>query len=633
MEPTARGLHQFEVLFLHPAGSDDPQRVSLAIGLLEWVRLWFESRNVRATLWPETAVDPQGHRRFIMRPAAWGPPEIRRKLELTPTAEGVIYLNLDSGPGPAIANLALEDRRGERLAQMAIPLSPDGIYENVPGAIQGLLKALDHAFPPQTSAELFHTEDRGTALASLYAIERTVAFGVGVGGDDPQRLLEPILQCLQRDPSHPIARECLTRMAAAMIETGRADNQSAALSALERWCAFAPLAAAPSFHLALARQRLGRAEEARAAYEDALRRDPTYLPALQGYADWLASRGFIDQGLAVLLQAFGRTSFTGNLFDQAGCLLANAGRLGEAEPYFRQAIEAGGPSTAHTNLARALLGRNREEETLDALTKGLAAGIDSSLLELLAELSRRPGLVAARARAVLRGRIAEGSADPGILRTLIELSLELDGPDAAAVQARRLIELVPFGESRRYAHAVILQAKIRDFEKRWDTAVGQVAEKDPAEAAAFFQEVVGIEPEFGRAHFLLGVALERLGRMREATPHLEQALLREGDDPAVLDLLARARGDAGDLPGAAQVHYRAAALAPKDPRILRNAAVSLVRAGFIEEGIGLAGISLAIRPDQPDLIALVRQLATAGKKDARANLAERLSGILKRKKR
>jgi Flp pilus assembly protein TadD len=166
--------------------------------------------------------------------------------------------------------------------------------------------------------------------------------------------------------------------------------------------------------------------------------------------------------------------------------------------------------------------------------------------------------------------------------------------------------------------------------------VHAVTGKEPAaleEAASFFREVIEVEPDFGRAHFLLGVCLERLGRLAEAAPHLERAALHEADDPVVLDLLARARADAGDISGAAQVHYRAATLSPKDPRILRNAALSLLRAGFIDEGLSMANISLGIEPGQEDLITLIRDVSeTARRAPKGRRWTAKIAGLLRGKK-
>jgi hypothetical protein len=55
---------------------------------------------------------------------------------------------------------------------------------------------------------------------------------------------------------------------------------------------------------------------------------------------------------------------------------------------------------------------------------------------------------------------------------------------------------------------------------------------------------------------------------------------------------------------------------------LRNAAVSLLRAGYYTEGTGLAATSLALDPDQPDL----REMLAKASKDLR----RARGGILKK---
>jgi tetratricopeptide (TPR) repeat protein len=194
---------------------------------------------------------------------------------------------------------------------------------------------------------------------------------------------------------------------------------------------------------------------------------------------------------------------------------------------------------------------------------------------------------------------------------LVTRSIEIDGAGAAAPQARRLLDAATDPDNQRFASFILLRAAIADFDERWNAAVLKVSEGRTEGCEAFFREVLAVQPSFGRGLFMLAAVLEKLDRMREALPFAEQAAKTEGNDPLVLDLLARARSEAGDLHGAAQVHHRAAALAPQDPRILRNAAVSLLRAGYGEEGVGLARISLALQADQPDLIELLEQFSKA----------------------
>jgi tetratricopeptide (TPR) repeat protein len=599
---------EIDLLLLHPAGSLDPQAISLSIGMLELLRLWFENAGLSVAAWPETAIDADGSRRFVLRAAPWQAGEVRRKLSLMPTAERVLMATAATEPAPQV-EITIEDRRGDRLTQVVVPLDPALLFEQLPEAARSLATNLDHEIKAKTPAEFFQTSDPTTAVASIAALERLAAFKAGVGRDEPGRLLEPVLALLAREPGHAVGRECLARIAAALVDTKKPEGQAAACEALEKWCDLAPLSPAPAYFLAVARQQSGSPEPARAAYEEALRRDPFFVPAIQGYAEWLAERGFIDQGVGVLQRALGQTAHEGSLLDQAGCLLANAGRLAEAEPLFERSIASGGPPTAHTNLARSLLARGHEAEALETLRRGMDAGVEKTHLELLGKIARGTGIVSSQARAILRGRFAEEMVDEEIQRTLVSLCLEIDGPEAAAPYARRLIDGATKPESRRLGYYVLLRSRMEDFERRWDAAVLDVTENDAAAAEVFFREVITLEPEFGRARFLLAAAIEKREGLGPALAHVEIAAQTEGDDPGVLDLLARARAQAGDAAGAAQAHHRAATLAPQDPRILRNAAVSMIRAGYIDEGIGLARASLALQPGQPEMEELLREIS------------------------
>ncbi|MBM3286336.1 MAG: tetratricopeptide repeat protein [Candidatus Eisenbacteria bacterium] len=630
--PLPAGKPRLDLLILHPAGSDDPRLVSLSIGILQFLRGWLEGRDVTTSFWPETTVDAGGRTRFILRPIAWAEDEIARKRKLVPSARAILFLDIDhSIPATPQARLSLRSQTADRTALTPIPLDEAGVFSGTALTLDELLRAVERVPIEKGPAAIFHTQDHATALATLYALERIVAFQAGIGQEDPQRLFEPALNCLARDPAHPIGRDCLARLAGAATETGKSECQQAARDALQRWSDMTPLSAFPPYLLAMTRMRSGAAEEARASFEESLRRDPLFGPALEQYANWLAERGFVDRGVAMLRSAVGRTDFDGNLLDHAGCLLANAGRLDEADPLFREAASAGGPPTSSTNLTRALLARNRNDEALEVLQRSMARGIHPMQLELMADLAGRSGMAAAGARAILRGRISEGSKDETIQQHLTQICLDLEGPGAAAAQARRLLEIATQVPVRRFAYQVLLRSLIPDFEARWKQAIENTFEGDAESAVSFLREVVTAEDGYGTAHFFLGTALERLGRAKEAVPHLREAIASEGNDPIVLDVLARACAAAGDLEDAARLHHTAASLAPGDARVLHNAAVSLLRAGYSEEGISIAQSSLAIQPEQDDLIDLLKKSLPPSRKKA-AKLAEHAGRILRKKK-
>jgi Tfp pilus assembly protein PilF len=627
--PAAAAHTRVDLLLLHPAGTEDSSGIALSIGMLELVRAWLEHCSISTAFWPETMVTSEGKTLFILRPQPWTEKEIIRKRLLVPSAETAIALTLSGGPTPRVAFGMLRGSAPIRsISDFA--LDENGVFETLPTALDEILQAVDRPPLGKSGTAIFHTEDRTTALSLLLALERVIAFQAGVGRDTPGRLFEPALQCLAREPAHPIARECLMRIAAGMTDIGTPEAKTAAGEAIERWSALAPLSPYPPFMLAMTRMRAGDPEAARVALEEALRRDPLHAPALEHYSIWFAERGFVDKGVEVLRHAIGKTDFDTNLLDQAGCLLANVGRIDEAVPFFRQAIAGGGPMTAYSNLARALLSRGREEEALDVLKDGLAKGTDLPHLDLLAEIAKREGLAAANARAILRGRIAEGSEDEEVQRRITQLCYELDGPPAAMPQAHRLLAIGPSLTNRRFAYQVLLRARLSDFETRWDATVAAACEGDAALSLDFLKEVIEAEPMYGAGHFILAVALDRLGRPAEALPHAEKAAACEESDPVVLDLYARLLAQAERLPEAAQTHLTAASLAPRDPRILRNAAVSLLRAGYPEEGTRLAHTSLGLQPEQPDLLELLKDIRPKRKSIGSA-VTERTKKLLRRR--
>ncbi len=627
--PAAATHAHIDLLLLHPAGTEDSGGIALSIGMLELVRAWLERCSISTAFWPETMVTRDGKTLFILRPQPWTEKEILRKKLLVPSAETAIALTLSGGPTPRVAFGMLKGSASIRsISDFA--LDANGVFETLPAALDGILQAVDRPPLGKDGPGIFHTQDRTTALSLLLALERVIAFQAGVGRDAPGRLFEPALQCLAREPAHPIARECLMRIAAGMTDLGTAEAKSAACEAIERWSALAPLSAYPPFLLAMMRLRGGDPEAARAALEEALHRDPLHGPALEHYSIWFAERGFVDKGVEVLRHAIGKTDYDTNLLDQAGCLLANAGRIDEAVPFFRQAIAGGGPPTAYSNLARAFLSRGREEEALEVLKDGLAKTTDIPHLDLLSEIAKRDGMAAANARAVLRGRIAEGSADEEVQRRITQLCYELDGPPAAMPQAHRLLAIGPSLANLRFAYQVLLRARMSDFEARWDAVVAAACEGDAASALDFLKEVIAAEPAYGAGHFILAVALDRLGRPVDALPHAEEAATREESDPIVLDLYARLLAQAERHPEAAQVHLTAASLAPRDARVLRNAAVSLLRAGYPEEGTRLAHTSLGLQPEQPDLLELLKDLKPKRKTIGTA-LTERTRKLLGRR--
>jgi Flp pilus assembly protein TadD len=77
--------------------------------------------------------------------------------------------------------------------------------------------------------------------------------------------------------------------------------------------------------------------------------------------------------------------------------------------------------------------------------------------------------------------------------------------------------------------------------------LGRLVSRKPGgldEAIAHFKAAIALKPEHARAHYSLGVALQRVGRTADAVPHLEAAIRFEPDNP---ELVANSHYIAGDI--------------------------------------------------------------------------------------
>lgn len=101
---------------------------------------------------------------------------------------------------------------------------------------------------------------------------------------------------------------------------------------------------------------------------------------------------------------------------------------------------------------------------------------------------------------------------------------------------------------------------------------------EPTAAVSVWRDYLGREPGSEQAARNLVRLTLPLG-LAEADVLLSDAVRGAPDNPVLLDALARRRLDAGDAETAAALFARAAALAPEDPALAYNAAVTLDRLG------------------------------------------------------
>ena len=150
------------------------------------------------------------------------------------------------------------------------------------------------------------------------------------------------------------------------------------LDASERVLDRFPEDAAARFARASALERLGRREEAVAAFREILRDDPDDAVAANylGYM-WADAGEHLDEALRLIERAVAAEPDSGAYLDSLGWVHFRLGHLDEAERWLRRAIEKGATDgTVLAHLGEVLLARGKREEALEYLRRALELGCE-----------------------------------------------------------------------------------------------------------------------------------------------------------------------------------------------------------------------------------------------------------------
>jgi tetratricopeptide (TPR) repeat protein len=422
-------------------------------------------------------------------------------------------------------------------------------------------------------------DDEEDVVATLYRIATVVETRL----DDPVRALAAYQQVLARAPDHELALNAILRLQRAqsrwedLIETERR-----LLAATER----PEEAAAILFRIGqIAEDHLARADEAIAAYKEALARLPSYRLARVGLEGLLRARGAFGE-LAELLEQQAVTAPApidrARLLTQAAMLLelhaADAGGLERPAALYREALSAA------PQLPAALWGLARIRERAGDWAAVAAA------FEALAGAASEPP---ARARLLIRlARVVElHLGDPARAAQLYEQAMALEAGPAACFDRLRLA-LSETGDSVGWLE------------------MAASATRDPRLASALLR--------------LRAAAIEHGGGSADTAAEAYSASLRHSNEAQTLDGLARSLARLKNDP-------RLPAITAARARLLRDGpcrALLLCAAGALfeesdrlDEADGAYGDALASAPDFPPALDGRRRLRQKGGEWAEAAAA------------
>ncbi|MCW2236353.1 tetratricopeptide repeat protein [Azospirillum canadense] len=288
------------------------------------------------------------------------------------------------------------------------------------------------------------------------------------------------------------------------------------------------------FNLGYALQGAGRAEEAMAAYRDALALRPDYPEAQNNLGNALKALDRLEEaavayGRALTLQP----AFTSILFNR-GTALFRLDRIAEAADAFREATRhfPDNPE-AHHDLAVSLRKLKRPAEAV----------------------------VAFRAALALRPDHADAAQGLG------NVFRDLKSPDEAVAAFRRTLALRPDHAEGHFLLGTALQDR-RDFDA----------------ALTAHRTALRLKPDASETANNLGNTLQALGRSSAALDAHRRALLLNPDLPEVLNNVANSLQSLGDSLGALRFYHRALAARPDYLDGHLNRAFTLLLEGRFAEG-------------------------------------------------
>ena len=348
-----------------------------------------------------------------------------------------------------------------------------------------------------------------------------------------------------------------------------------------------------------------RLSEATSAFEQALTIKPDYVNALTNLGDAWERQGELERAAKSLQKALRLRPDIDEVHNRLGIVLMGLGNLEGAAAAFERAVELQPENVeALNNLGILLMQRGELAEAIDRF--------DAVLIVRPENVDAQSNLGLAHSR---RGDWEQAVAH-------YEQAIRID-PELAVARSNLGAVLQQQGNLSAAAthlrEAIRIQPELADAHNNLGVVVQQ--QGDLREAAASFEEALRLKPDDPGIRFRLAVVLDRLGDAREAVGHLRQMISTEPVYfPAALRLVwilaASVDSTVRNGPEAVSLGEQlAAATDGENPAVLDVLAAAYAEAGRWNEATAAAGRAL-------ELATAAGQGALGGQIEARLRLFE-----------
>lgn len=377
---------------------------------------------------------------------------------------------------------------------------------------------------------------------------------------------------------------------------------------------------APDSHYLLGRA-LPTADEARVAYERALKLDPTHARAHMGMGAVYRSTGRFPDAEAAYMRALERDSTLGEAWSGLGYALLAQGRSADALAVARKAVEST-PDDADAWLTLAVLAPAEAEALLTEAASRFPADprVHVALAEVrLSQGQGKPALASARAALQLDPIRSDALLAQSFAEQMASGTLDSAGYHAL-LDARRLETTSTEDATRAYDDLIARYAKC----PLPLMARGRLRAKagDTAGAQADLGRAVALDPDSAEAQGAYGLLLLEAGKSGEARSHLEKAARARPDDSSLAVAAAMAIAGDGALAEARKRMAAASVQWPYDARIALTYAKLLSDAGEPEAAYDVLKEAVARLPDGRIVLALAAAAKDTGRYAEAADLLD-----------
>ena len=265
----------------------------------------------------------------------------------------------------------------------------------------------------------------------------------------------------------------------------------------------------------------------------------------------------------------------------AGLRHHRAGRLAEAEPFYRQvlAVDARHPDALH------LLGALAHQ-----------TGQNDSAVEIIGKAIVINPAIAAYHANLGTALKALGRLDEAVAAYEAAISCEPNFAEVHADLGNALQELGRLDEAvAAYNHAIRLRPDHAQAHANLGTALKTLGRLDDAVTA--FHTAIGCKPDLVEAQSNLGNALKNLGRLDDAVASYRNAISCKPDFAEAHSNLGNALKELGCLDEAITAHHHAISCKPDFAEAHSNLGTALQELGRLDEAVAAYNTAIRLQPD------------------------------------